>query len=395
VITDDMLTWAEVDLDALVHNVRQLRRWVGPRSELIAIVKANAYGHGAVPVARAALEAGATRLGVSRTDEGIQLRRAGIEAPILLICYTLPAEAETVVRWRLTTTVNTWQQAQAFSAAAMAAGWEMPVHVKVDTGMGRFGLLPEEVLDFVRALMGLPGLRLEGFYTHLAMADAHDQAFSRRQYAAYSEVLASLTLAGIRIPLHHVCNSGGALNLPDLALDGVRCGIAMYGLAPNPQVSLPVELQPVMSLKTRVGRVRTMPTGSNISYGGMYTTTTPTPMALVGIGYGDGVHRLLTNRGAVLIHGQRAPIAGRVCMDEFVVDISGIDGVREDDEVVVFGHQDGAQITADEVATWAETINYEITTAIQARVPRVYLRDGRPIGIITLLDSGGQHCRTA
>jgi len=386
-ISDDMLTWAEVDLDALAFNVGQLRRWVGPRSELIAIVKANAYGHGAVPISRVALEAGATRLGVGRTDEGVQLRRAGIEAPILLICYTLPAEAATVVRWRLTTTVNTWQQAQAFSAAAVAAGWEMPVHIKVDTGMGRFGLLPEEVVGFARAVAQLPGLRLEGFYTHFAMADSHDQDFSRRQYALYAEMLQSLTEAGVRFPLHHIGNSAGALNLPDLALDAVRCGIAMYGLAPNPRVPLPVELRPVMSLKTRVARVRTMPAGSNISYGGLYTTTQPTPMALVGVGYGDGVHRLLTNRGAVLIRGHRAPIAGRVCMDEFVVDISGIDGVREDDEVVIFGRQGEAQITADEVAAWAETISYEVTTAIQARVPRVYFRDGHPVGVSTLLDS--------
>ncbi|MDH7484871.1 MAG: alanine racemase [Anaerolineae bacterium] len=387
-IVDHTVTWAEIDLDAVAHNARQLKRRAGEQAELIAVVKANAYGHGAVAVARAALQAAASRLAVVRTLEGVQLRRAGIEAPILLMGYTLPAEAETIVRWRLTPTVNTWAQAQALSAAATAAGVSLPVHIKADTGMGRFGLLPEEVADFAQALVQLPGLHLEGFYTHFATADAADKTYTRRQFAIYCQLLTRLQDVGISIPLRHVANSAATLDLPEMSLDAVRCGIALYGLRPSAEVEPPVPLRPAMSLKSRVARLRTLPAGSSISYGRTYITTRPTEVALVPVGYGDGYHRLLSNRGAVLIGGQRAPIVGRVCMDQFVVDVSGTAGVQQDDEVVLFGRQGEAEITAEEVAGWAETINYEVTTSILPRVTRVYLRNGDVVGMDPLLEPG-------
>jgi len=388
VIVEHTVTWAEIDLDALAHNARELKRRAGGQAELIAVVKANAYGHGVVTVARSALEAAATRLAVVRTLEGVQLRRAGIEAPILLMGYTLPSEAETIVRWRLTPTVNTWPQAEALSAAAVARGQPLPVHIKADTGMGRFGLLPEEVLPFAQALVQLPGLQLEGFYTHFSVADAADKTYTRCQFDIYRRLLARLDDAGLSIPLRHVANSAATLDLPEMALDGVRCGIALYGLRPSVEVEPTVPLRPVMSLKSRVARVRTLPAGSSVSYGRTYTTTQPTPVALVPAGYGDGYHRLLSNRGSVLIHGRRAPIAGRVCMDQFVVDVSDIPGVRQDDEVVLFGRQGEAEITADEVAGWAETINYEVTTGILPRVTRIYLRGGQVVGMDPLLEPG-------
>ena len=385
---DHTVTWAEIDLDAVAHNARELKRQAGERAELIAVVKANAYGHGAVAVARAALEAAASRLAVVRTLEGVQLRRAGIEAPILLMGYTLPAEAETIVRWRLTPTVNTWEQAQALSAAAMARGLRLPVHIKADTGMGRFGLLPEEVVDFAQALVQLPGLQLEGFYTHFSVADAADKSYTRRQFSIYRQLLARLEEASISIPLRHVCNSAATLDLPEMTLDGVRCGIALYGLRPSEEVEPAIPLRPVMSLKSRVARVRTLPAGSSISYGRTYTTTRPTRVALVPVGYGDGYHRLLSNRGAVLIRGQRVPIVGRVCMDQFVVDVSEVPETQQDDEVVLIGRQGEAEITAEEVARWAETINYEVTTSILPRVTRVYLRGGEVVGMDPLLKPG-------
>lgn len=387
-LVDHTVTWAEIDLDAVAHNARQLKRRAGEQAELIAVVKANAYGHGAVAVARAALQAAASRLAVVRTLEGVQLRRAGIEAPILLMGYTLPAEAETIIRWRLTPTVNTWAQAEALSAAAAAAGVSLPVHIKADTGMGRFGLLPEEAVDFAQALVRLPGLHLEGFYTHFATADAADKTYTRRQFSIYCQLLARLEEVGISIPLRHVCNSAATLDLPEMALDAVRCGIALYGLRPSAEVEPPVPLRPVMSLKSRVARLRTLPAGSSISYGRTYITTRPTAVALVPAGYGDGYHRLLSNRGAVLIGGRRAPIVGRVCMDQFVVDVSDLAGVQQDDEVVLFGRQGEAEITAEEVAGWAETINYEVTTSILPRVTRVYLRNGDVVGMDPLLKPG-------
>ena len=387
-IIDHTVTWAEVDLDAIAHNVRELKRWVGDQAELIAVVKANAYGHGAVTVARTVTEAGAGRLGVGRTLEGVQLRRAGIEAPILLMCYALPAEAETIVRWRLTPTVNTWEQAVALNAAASAAGTRLPIHIKADTGMSRYGLLPEEVLPFAQALSRLPDLWLEGFYTHFSMGDDADSTYTQHQFELYSDLSGQLDAAGLHIPFRHVANSATTLNWPELALEGVRCGITLYGLCPSAEMQPRVSLRPAMALKSRVGRVRTLPAGSSVSYGCTYVTERPTALALVPVGYGDGYHRLVSSRGAVLIRGQRAPIAGRVCMDQFVVEVDGIPGVQLDDEVVLIGRQGDAEITADEVARWAETINYEVVTGILPRVTRVYLRGGQVVGMQPLLAPG-------
>jgi alanine racemase len=382
-----LLTWAEIDLDAIAHNAREIKRLVGEKTELMAVVKANGYGHGAVAVAETALNNGASSLAVHRTLEGVQLRQAGITAPILIMGYTLPAQAEIIVRWDLTPTVNTPKQAQALSAAlrqaqdvaAIHQGKVLPIHVKVDTGMGRFGLLPDEVVDFVRAISKLPGLSLQGIYTHFAMADAADKAYTLQQFQTYLEVVKRVEEAGFAIPVKHVACSAAALDLPQTHLDVVRCGIILYGLRPSSEVDPTIALRPAMALKSRVARVRTLPAGSSISYGCTYITSEPTRVALVLVGYGDGYHRLLSNRGQVLIRGQRAPIVGRVCMDQLVVNISHIPNVQQDDEVVLLGQQGDEKISAEEVAAWAETINYEVTTSILPRVTRVYLQGGQVV----------------
>jgi alanine racemase len=389
------LTWAEIDLDAIAHNARGLKRLIGNNTELMAVVKANGYGHGAVPVAEVALDNGASSLAVHRTLEGIQLRQAGITAPVLIMGYTLPAQAETIVRWDLTPTVNTLEQAQALSialrqaqdVAASPPGKLLPIHVKVDTGLGRFGLLPEEVANFVRAISELPGLTLEGIYTHFAVADAADKAYTLQQFEIYLEVVKGLEEAGFTIPIKHVASSSAALDLPEMRLDMVRCGITLYGLRPSDEVEPTISLRPAMTLKSRVARVRTLPTGSSISYGCTYTTTEPTPVALVPVGYGDGYHRLLSNRGQVLIRGQRAPIVGRVCMDQFVVKVSDIPNAQQDDEVVLLGQQGDDEISAEEVASWTGTINYEVTTSILPRVTRVYLKDGQVVAVDPLVET--------
>jgi len=398
------LTWAEVDLDAIAHNARSLKERAGEKTELMAVVKANAYGYGAVPVARTALENGASRLAVNRALEGVELRQAGITAPILILGYSLPGEAEAIVRWDLTPTVTTVEGALALSALSDRQGKVTPIHVKVDTGMGRFGLLPDEVVPFVRRISELPGLKLEGLFTHFAVADSADKTYTRRQFGLYMQVVRQLEDAGFTIPLKHVANSAATLDLPEMHLDMVRCGIALYGLRPSDEVEPAIPLKPAMALKSRVARVRTLPPGSSISYGCTYTTTRPTPVALVPVGYGDGYHRLLSNKGSVLIGGQRAPIVGRVCMDQFVVDVTGhfdpstgsgqrrlrtgIEGVRQDDEVVVFGRQGEEEISAEEVAALAGTINYEIVTSILPRVTRVYLKGGQVVEVKPLVEDG-------
>jgi alanine racemase len=381
------LTWAEIDLDAIARNVRELKRHVGTETALMAVVKANGYGHGAVPVAETALDNGASSLAVHRALEGVQLRQAGITAPVLIMGYTLPAQAEAVVHWDLTPTVNTIEQAQALSAAALHQGKVLPIHVKVDTGLGRFGLLPGEVVDFVQATSKLPGLILEGLYTHFAMSDAADKAYTFQQLESYFEVVKSLEKAGFTIPIKHAAASAATLDLTEMHLDVVRCGITLYGLRPSSEVEPTIPLRPAMTLKSRVARVRTLPAGSCISYGCTYTTSEPTPVVLVPVGYGDGYRRILSNRGQVLIRGQRAPIVGRVCMDQFVVEVSRIPDVQQHDEVVLLGRQGDDQISAEEVAAWAESINYEVTTSILPRVTRVYLEDGQIVAVHPLVET--------
>jgi alanine racemase len=406
------LTWVEIDLDAIAHNTRELKRHVGEKTELMAVVKANAYGHGAVPVAETVLENGASRLAVNRAVEGVQLRQAGITAPILILGYTLPAQAETIVRWNLTATVNDPEQAQALSAAAShpsfipppwppkvggnggrgESGGALPIHIKVDTGMGRFGLLPDEVVNFVQAVSVLPGLFIEGIYTHFALADAADKSYTLKQFEIYLEVVKRLEEAGFTIPIKHAANCAATFDLPETHLDVARCGIALYGLRPSDEVEgnrklHTIPLRPALTLKSRVARVRTLPAGSSISYGCTYTTSEPTRVALVPVGYGDGYHRLISNRGQVLIRGQRAPIVGRVCMDQFVVKVSHISGVQQHDEVVLLGQQGEDEITAEEVAAWAETINYEVTTSILPRVTRVYLKSGQVVAVHPLVET--------
>lgn len=376
---DESPVWAEVDLDAIAHNVAAIKRHVGDCVIVMAVVKANAYGHGIIPVAHTVLESGASWLAVNRLGEGVGLRRAGIDAPILVMGYTPPSGAATAVAHDLRLTVTSSALAESLSVAASQAGKTAPFHVKVDTGMGRSGLLPDEAPGFIGTLRQLPGLKLEGVFTHFAVADLADKDYTRQQFAAYLKIVAALEREGIEVPIRHVANSAATLDLPDMHLDAVRPGIAIYGLHPSDHVEPRLPLRPALALKSRVGRVRTLPIGSSISYGRTFITERPTPVALVPVGYGDGYIRLNSNRGAVLIHGQRAPIRGRVCMDQFVVEISGIEDVQPDDEIVLIGRQGGDLLSAEEVAAWGETINYEVVTQLMPRVPRVYLRGGEVV----------------
>lgn len=383
---EPFLTYALVDLDAIADNVRAVLRHTGPDVQTFAVVKANAYGHGAVPVARAALAAGAHRLAVARVGEAVQLRQAGVDAPILVFTYTLPAEAGRIVAHGLTAAIASVEGARALSAQAGALGRTATAHVKVDTGMGRYGLLPDEVLPFLEAVSGLPDLRLEGVMTHFAVADEADKTYTREQFARFRAVLETTRAAGHTFALRHCANSAAVIDLPETHLDAVRPGVMLYGLYPSGDVSHDMALRPAMELHSHAARVKTLPPGSSISYGRTHITDRPTRVVLVPAGYGDGVHRLLSNRGAVLIRGQRAPIIGLVCMDQLMVDATAVDGAARDDPIVLFGEQGGASIPAEEVAGWAETINYEVVTAIAARVSRVYLRAGRVVEVARLAD---------
>lgn len=374
--------WAEVDLDAIAHNVRLIKDRVAP-AQVVAVVKANAYGHGAVPVGRAAVEAGAAQLAVACVDEGVQLRRAGIECPILVVAYAAPWEAEAIVAHRLTPGVIDRPTAEAFAAAARAAGIRLQVHIEVDTGMARFGVLPEEVAGLVQLVDSLPELELTGMYTHYAVADTQDRDFTEQQYATFVQAASA---AG-RPVTRHTANSATVLDRPHMAqeLEMARPGIAVYGYQPSDEVSRSLDLRPAMTLKAAVARVHTLPAGGTVSYGRTWTAPRDSRIALIPCGYADGIPRLTSNQGAVLIRGQRAPIRGRVCMDQFMVDVTDIPGAAAGDEAVIIGRQGQAEVTFEEVARLAGTINYEVMCAISARVPRIYLRNGQEVERTTLL----------
>jgi alanine racemase len=374
--------WAEIDLDALDHNVRQLKRHANG-ALLMAVVKANAYGHGAIGVARAAIAAGADRLGVVCVDEGEELRRAGIDVPILVMGHTPVSQAERVVALALTPTVSSLEFARALSRHADESGVTLPVHLKVETGLNRYGLPPEQLLPLAESMRHLPALDTEGLWTHFATGDEADKSYVLRQFAAFGEVAGRLPW----IRLRHVANTGTVLDTPELSLDMVRVGIGIYGCYPSHQVGRSVSLRPILSLKSRVARLRRLEAGECVSYGCTWTAPRPSVVALVMCGYGDGLRRALSNKGSVLIRGRRAPIVGRIAMDMSVADVTDVPYVALDDEVVIIGRQRDETIAAEEVAQLCDTISYEILTGITARVPRLYLREGRIVAVETLVEA--------
>ncbi len=376
-----VVTWAEIDLDAYAHNLRQVIRHVGKLTEVFAVVKANAYGHGAIPISQAALSAGATYLAVHRITEGVELRQAQIKAPILIMGYIPPDAAETAIRWGLTPSLMTLETAQALSSCAAASGVKVPVHIKVDTGMSRYGLMPDEAVNFIQVVSNLPAITVEGIFTHLATADSSDQHHVRNQLDVFNDVLSAVRTAGFNIPLIHAANSAAMMRLPEAHYNAVRTGICLYGMDPSREWEPVFDIRPVLSFKSIVSRIRMLPAGAGVGYGRTFVTKHPTRVALIPTGYGDGYHRLLSNRGWILINGQKAPVLGRVSMDQSIVDITNIPGVKQDDEVVIIGRQGHEQIRAEDVAMWAETINYEVTTSLLPRVTRVYLLGGEVVGI--------------
>nr|BBH94579.1 alanine racemase [Thermogemmatispora argillosa] len=367
-------TWLEIDLSAIANNTRLIKELVGPRVQVLASLKADAYGHGALKVARTVLLNGASMLGVATVSEAAPLRAAGITAPILVFGYVPHWQMREAVRLGLTITLYSIEAAQALSRAAQALQRTVKVHLKVDTGMGRLGIRAEEIEAIValaREVKRLPGLELEGIFTHFAMADARDQSYTRKQLARFQRVLQALETEGLRPPLAHAANSAATLTVPEAHFEMVRPGIALYGLDPSPEVRLPPGFRPALSFKTQVAQVKLIPEGECIGYGCTYVTTRPTRIAVLPVGYADGFRRAPRTWGSVLIHGKEAPIVGRVCMDQCMIDVTDIPGVRVGDEVVLIGRQGEAQLTAEQVAERLGTINYEVVSEILARVPRV------------------------
>ncbi|MBI5878210.1 MAG: alanine racemase [Chloroflexi bacterium] len=364
--------WAEVSLANIAYNVQVLKSTLKPGTQLMAVVKANAYGHGTVPVARAALDAGATWLAVARVSEGVELRAAGLDAPVLLLGPIAPAEATAAVNAQLVVSITSLRFAQALADAAQAAGTTASVHLKIDTGMSRFGVPLDDAIGAAQALTRMDGLRLDGVFMHFATADEADPSFAQLQIARFEGALNDIRRAGIAVPLVHAANSAGILAATSYHFDLVRAGIALYGICPNSAFTQCADLRTALSLKSRVAYVRAIHRGTSVGYGRTFVAPRDMHVALVSIGYADGVRRALSNKGEVLVRGHRARILGRVSMDQIVVDADACEA-QEGDEVVLIGRQGDAELSAEEVAGWAGTVSYEILTGIGARVPRVYL----------------------
>jgi len=364
-------TVAEISLSALRHNCRRVRELIGPGVAVLAVVKADAYGHGAVPAARVFLEAGAWGLGVSSVAEGVELRRAGIDAPVVVLGGTFPGDEGFVVAHDLAVALWDAGKARALDAAARAAHRKVAVHVKVDTGMTRLGLDADGVVEFAGLVRGLAGLEPAGVFSHLASADAVDTADARAQIARFERAVEALAEAGLRPPLVHLANSAATVSAPLAHFTMVRPGIMLYGYAPAPHLAKRAAVVPAMRLQTAIAQTRRVPAGTRVSYAGTFVASRPSTIATLPVGYADGYHRLASNRAQVLVHGRRAPVAGRVCMDHTMIDATDVPDAEAGDRVVLFGEGIGA----DELAGWCDTIAYEVLTAVGRRVPRVYVED--------------------
>lgn len=365
-------TFAEIDLGAIRANIRALAENVSPSTHKLAVVKANAYGHGDIEVARACLDAGATWLAVALVEEGVRLREAGIDAPILLLVEAGPEATKEIVANRLTPSVFTLGGAQALGEAAVAAGTRASIHVCVDTGMHREGADLEGAVELIEAVAGLPGLEIEGLWSHFAVADEEDHLFTPRQLDRFAEVCDAVARTGIDVPIRHLGNSVATIAMPEAHFDLVRMGIAIYGLYPAPWLRSRVVLVPAMRLVSCIGTVHRISAGEGVSYGLEYTASRDTTIATVLIGYADGYPRRLSNRAGVLVGGLRHRLAGRVTMDQIMIDCGDAD-VAAGDEAVLIGRQEQDEITADELAHIVGTINYEIVSAVGVRVPRIHI----------------------
>jgi len=364
--------WVEVDLDALENNFRLIRAHLPPSVKWITVLKDDAYGHGAVPAARLAAKCGAAMIAVSNLEEALALRREGIQTPILIFGETHPEEAPCYLEHNLRPSVTTSEAGAWFDREARRRGVRLPVHVKVETGMGRYGVRWTEAIELFRKLRDRPGILLEGVYSHFARSDEADKEFARLQLSRFKETLEAAAREGMRFPLRHICNTGGFLDLPEAHLDAVRVGILHTGVYPSAVCRRLPGLRPAMSVKARVAAIRQMEPGDNVGYGLRYQCPSPRRIAVIPVGYGDGYPRV-RNEGWVLIHGRRAPVVGANAMDATMVDVTDIPEARVWDEATLLGKQGEEEITAHDIARWKGTISYEVLVGWRERLPRVYV----------------------
>jgi len=380
-------TWVEINLDAIANNVKNIKKLIGEKKELMAVVKGNAYGHDILEVSSVVLNNGATRLAVARLEEGIFLRKAGITVPILILGLTLKQQAELLVSYNIIPTVCEYEMIEKLSESAIKEGKVVKVHLKVDTGMGRIGIFPHDILRFIKRIRDLKNVEIEGIFTHFSVADEKDKTYTEEQFRKFMEVLTVLEKEEIKILVKHVGNSATLLDLPHMWLDLVRPGISVYGLYPSREVQKTVKLIPAHTFKTRIVFLKELSMGESIGYGRTYTINQRrTKVASLPVGYADGYNRLLSNQGQALVRGKRVSVIGRVCMDQTMIDVTDLPQVEIGDEVVLWGRQGQEEITVEEIADKVKTINYEVVhMPDKKRVPKLFIKNGRPWKIKTML----------
>ncbi len=385
-----MRAWAEINLDAIKANIRCIREHTSQKAEVMAIVKADAYGHGLCDVTSTLLANGADRLGVATADEAIQLRKEGFGVPILILGYVFPDDLERLIEADITITVFDLDYAKTLSKKAIAMGKDCKIHIKLDTGMSRIGYVctdsEKHILSDICDIAKLDGIQIEGIFSHFAKADEADASYTHLQFARFEKITDRLEEMGVHIPIKHICNSAATLLYPQYHLDMVRCGIITYGLAPSDEVDITnIGLVPAMQLKSTVSNIKTLSADTPISYGGKFLAKAGSKIATVGIGYADGYSRVLSNKAQVLINGQKANIVGNICMDQLMVDVTEIENINIGDEVILFGSDGNNIITVESVASLIGTINYETVCVVGKRVPRVYIQDGKEVNVLNYL----------
>lgn len=372
---------ANINLDAVYQNVKHAKQLLRPETKLMAVIKADGYGHGAVEIAET-IDDLADAYGVAILEEGIELRKAGITKPILILGFTPQPQYGAMIDYDIATAVFKLDMAGKISQEAVKKGKTAKIHLKIDTGMSRIGFVPDDAaLSDIIKIAGLPNIRIEGCFSHFARMDEADKTKAMEQFSRFCDFTNRMEEAGIDIPLKHISNSAGIIEEQKVHLDMVRDGICLYGLYPSEEVHKDrLPLIPAMELKAWVSYVKELDAGVEIGYGGTYTTSRKTRVATIPVGYADGYPRCLSNRGRVLIHGQSAPIIGRVCMDQFMVDVTEIPNVSEGDEVTLFGRDGQSEISIEEISGMSHSFNYEFVCDVGKRVPRVFYRKGRPVG---------------
>lgn len=377
--------WAEINLDALVENIRNIRRITSPGAKVMGVVKSDAYGHGAIEVSKAILENGADYLAVATVEEGVELREAGIEAPILILGATADSQAEEIIQHDIMPSVFSVEYGRALSNMAKKLGKEANIYIKLDTGMSRIGFVADrsETVDEIAEIASMPNIMIQGIFSHFSTADEADDSYTKRQFEKFMGVCGALESIGVKIPIKSIANSASIMMYPEYHLDMVRAGIVLYGSYPSKEVDFSrLPLRKVMSLKARISRVERPGKGAGVSYGNEYITDENTIIATVPIGYADGYTRLYKNKAKMIVRGETVPVIGRICMDQCMIDVTNVHNIKAGDEVIIFG--DGV-ITADDLADWIGTISYEVYCNTARRIPRIYVKDNKVVKVLNYL----------